>query len=203
VHITVLDPGAVTVDGARTCCDGLARAGWTKAVTNALSAADAEPLLAAGFTVQESLRLLGRPLDDLPPPGARTRPARRLAAIADLDRRAFGTRGFDARAVRDAYDATPRARLRRIGPARGPVAYAVTGIAGRRAYVQRLAVDPRARRRGLGRVVLRDGLRWARRAGATTALVNTHEDNDAASALYRSEGFAVLPRRLVVLERSL
>ena len=84
---------------------------------------------------------------------------------------------------------------------RGPLGYAITGIAGRRGYVQRLAVHPDARRRGIGATLLVDGLRWARRRGAREAVVNTDRDNAAARSLYESYGFVELPAGLVVLER--
>jgi ribosomal protein S18 acetylase RimI-like enzyme len=203
VHLTVVEPGAVTTEATRRCCAQLAAAGYRRAVTNAMDPADAEVLLAAGVSVGERLQLLGRTLDDCPRPGRRVRRARGLAAIVRLDRAAFGARAFDVPALRDALDATPRARLRVAGNPARPVGYAVTGVAGRRAYVQRLAVDPTARRRGVGRTLLLDGLRWARRRGAGTAVVNTHDDNVGARALYRSVEFSDLPHGLVVLERAL
>lgn len=203
VHLTVVDPGAVTADAARQCCAVLAEAGYRHAVTNAMSPADAEALLGAGFAVRESLDLLGRDLTALPRAAGRTRRTRRLGAIAALDRAAFGPRAFDEAALRDALDATPRTRLRVCGDPTHPRAYAITGLAGWRAYVQRLGVHPESRRRGFARVLLVDGLRWARRRGARTAVVNTHADNDGARALYESAGFVALPRGLVVLERAL
>lgn len=203
VHLTVVDPGAVTADAVRRCCAGLADAGYRRAVTNAMGPADAAALLAAGFSVREHLDLLGRPLADLPArPGSARRPLR-LEAVVALDRQAFGSRAFDRNALREAKRATPTARLRIRGSGREPIGYALTGLAGWRAYVQRLGVDPSARRRGVGRALLLDGLHWAHRRGARTALVNTQVDNHAARSLYLSVGFAALPDGLVVLERAL
>ena len=89
-------------------------------------------------------------------------------------------------------------------PRPGPAGYAVTGVAGWRAYVQRLGVHPDAQRQGVGRALLLDGLRWARRRRARTVVVNTHEDNVAARSLYESAGFVALPQGLLVLlERTL
>ena len=70
-------------------------------------------------------------------------------------------------------------------------------------YVQRLAVHPDARGRGLGRSLVGDVLRWMRRHGAARALVNTQRSNEAALALYRACGFRVLPEGLQVLARAL
>ena len=203
IHLTVVDPGAVTAEAARQCCDHLARAGYRLAVTNAMGPRDAEALVAAGFAVREDLDLLARPLDAVPAPSGRTRRIRRLTPLVALDQRAFGDRGFDRAALLDARDATPAARLRVCGRPAEPSGYAVTGVAGRRAYVQRLAVDPGARRQGIARTLLLDGLRWAHRRGARRAFVNTHVDNTPARTLYESAGFVALPDGLRVLERVL
>lgn len=205
VHLTVVEPAAVTADAATRCCTLLAAAGYRRAITNAMAEVDTTALTAAGFRVAERLDLLGRGLEDLParPAGPRLRRARDLDAVATLDRVAFGARGLDLPALTDALEATPRARLRITGPPHAPLGYAITGLAGSRAYAQRLAVHPDARRGGVARALLLDGLRWARRRRARTAVVNTHQGNDTARALYQSSGFVVLPRGLVVLERVL
>lgn len=203
VHLTVVDPGAVTPDAAQVCAGVLAGLGYRLVLTNAMAPDDADVFIAAGFTIRESLDLLGRSLDSVPPRGARTRRAVDLRPVAALDRRAFGARALDVPALRDAIDATPTSRLRAVGPRPAPLGYAIAGVAGSRAYIQRLAVDPDARRQGIARALLTDGLRWARRRGASAVLVNTHRDNDAARTLYESAGFVLLPRGLHVLERTL
>ena len=68
-------------------------------------------------------------------------------------------------------------------------AYAISGRAGRRGYVQRLAVHPRHQRAGIGRALVLDGLHWMRRRRVELALVNTQVDNAPALALYESLGF--------------
>jgi ribosomal protein S18 acetylase RimI-like enzyme len=203
LHLTVLEPGAVTAERVRDLWAALADAGASRVVTGALAPADAAPFLAAGFRIAETLDLLARSLD-VPPTrtGPRTRRARGLGPVAELDRAAFGDRAFDPAALRDAVDATPRTRVRVCGSPRRPLAYAITGVAGARAYLQRLAVHPDARRRGLGQALVVDGLRWARRRGARRALVNTHTDNAAARRLYEANGFRSLPEGLVVVERA-
>jgi ribosomal protein S18 acetylase RimI-like enzyme len=203
VHFTVVDPRAVTVDTARQCCEVLAQSGYRRLVTNALAPRDTHVLVAAGFVVCEELDLFGRPLDELPPSTARTRRVRRLGRLADLDRRAFADQAFDVAALHDARTATPAARVRVTGARKAPTGYAITGAAGTRGYVQRLAVDPGAQRQGLGRALLLDGLHWARRRGARHAMVNTNRDNAAARALYAENGFVALPEGLRVLERAL
>ena len=79
-------------------------------------------------------------------------------------------------------------------------AFAISGRAGTRGYLQRVAVDPRARRQGFGRILVTDALGWMRRHRVTTALVNTATDNVAARALYNSFGFRRRDAELKVLE---
>jgi len=83
---------------------------------------------------------------------------------------------------------------------RSAIGFSITGRAGSAAYLQRLAVDPRARRRGVARQLVDDACRWATRRGATRILVNTGVDNDAALALYDQTGFRRAPDELVVLQ---
>lgn len=52
-----------------------------------------------------------------------------------------------------------------------------------------LFVDPAARGRGVGRVLLRAVAERARAAGATTAVLETAHTNTGAQALYESEGW--------------
>jgi ribosomal protein S18 acetylase RimI-like enzyme len=202
VHVQVLDPGTVTVDGVRALDAALADDGVHHVVTNAMSASEARPFLDVGFRVRAELDLLTRPLDDVPARAIVTHRTRDLAAVLGLDHLAFGDDGLDAASLDAALRATPAVRLRVIGPASAPLGYAIHGVAGRRGYVQRLAVHGDARRRGIGAALLVDGLRWARRRGARDAVVNTDRTNRAARALYESYGFVDLPTGLVVLERA-
>ena len=90
-------------------------------------------------------------------------------------------------------------------PARRPaiVGYAVTGRAGPRGYLQRLAVHPDHQRAGLGGALVVDGLRWLRRWGAKEVLVNTQEGNEPAVRLYEALGFELRPEGLAVLRLAL
>jgi len=203
VHLQVVESGVVAPDGVRALCASLADQGIRHVVTNAMSDAEAAPFREAGFRVRAELDLLARPLADVPPRGAATRRGRDRAAVVALDQLAFGSDEFDTAALDAALQATTAVRFRVVGPASAPLGYAVTGAAGRRGYVQRLAVHPDARRQGIGAALLVDGLRWARRRGARDAVVNTDRSNQPARALYEAHGFAGLPAGLVVLERAL
>ncbi|WP_055481398.1 GNAT family N-acetyltransferase [Sphaerimonospora mesophila] len=57
-----------------------------------------------------------------------------------------------------------------------------------------MAVEPGARRRGLGRSVLRRLLAWGRERGAERAYLVVTEGNAGARALYEREGFTVAGR---------
>jgi GNAT superfamily N-acetyltransferase len=200
------DPAVV--DG---CLHALHRSGYRAVVTSAVAPADALPFVDAGFDVRERLHLLEHDLDDLPPKGAEPRSRRAwrsdregVLALDDLSFDSFWKLGESG--LREALHATPSVRFR-VGDSRygapGPIAYAITGRAGRQGYLQRVAVHPDDRRDGWGRALVLDALRWLRRHDARRALVNTQWTNDAALALYVSCGFRQLPVGLCVLDRSL
>ncbi|HYV58719.1 MAG TPA: GNAT family N-acetyltransferase [Acidimicrobiia bacterium] len=189
-------------------CLGEAQARSYKAVvTNALTAADSVPFVDAGFSVRERLHLLAHDLRELPPPSGSTRRARRHdnPAVLDLDATAFdGDWRLDHGGLVEALRATPVTRFR-VTPESAPTisGYAVTGRSGHTGYLQRIAVRADARRRGYGRALVADALRWLSRRSVDRALVNTQLDNDAALALYESSGFRRLPIGLCVLGRTL
>ena len=59
-----------------------------------------------------------------------------------------------------------------------------------RAHLARVIVRPGARRRGLGRVLVKALLAWAEAAGLSWVTLNVYRDNVAAAALYAEFGFA-------------
>jgi ribosomal protein S18 acetylase RimI-like enzyme len=187
--------------------DALARRGFRRVITSALTPREQQPFLDAGFEVHEQLHLLAHDLVHLPepPPGIALRRARRgdIDSVLALDHRAF--RPFwrlDHAGLQDALRATPAARFR-VAVEAGPVGYAVSGRAGPVGYLQRLAVEPGRHGSGLGTALVVDGLGWMRRRGARRALVNTQLDNERALRLYRQLGFAPEPHRLAVLRQEL
>jgi ribosomal protein S18 acetylase RimI-like enzyme len=209
-HITP-GRGRPTLAAVHRTLEDLAGAGYSSVLTGALAAADQGPFLQAGFTVHERLHLLVRDLDDLPraPAPARLRRAHHAdrPAVLDVDAAAFPSFWrLDASGLADALAATPSARFRVAGPVsdgHAVAGYAVTGRAGPRGYLQRLAVHPEHQRAGLGAALVVDGLRWLRRWGSKEALVNTQEGNDAAVHLYEALGFHRRPDGLAVLRLAL
>src|SRR5439155_7992793 len=162
--------------------------GCTFVVTRALSEAESAGFLRAGFDVQEELELLAHELNAIPEVGHRLRRPRRRerSRVLTVDGAAFDAfwrlhhGGLD-----DALGATPAVRFRVHGRGPGIDGYVIGGRGAGTGYVQRLAVHPGARGRGLGRSLVGDVLRWMRRHGAARALVNTQRTNEAALALYR------------------
>jgi ribosomal protein S18 acetylase RimI-like enzyme len=189
----------------------LAGGGYRVALTSALAPPEAAAFLEAGFVVHERLHLLTRPVSEPVPeaPVASLRRARRAdrAALLIVDRAAFPPFWrLDEAGLDDALAATPSSRLRiadHADASPGLAGYAVTGRAGPRGYLQRLAVDPDLQRRGIGSALVRDALGWLRRWGARDVFVNTQVDNDTALALYLHLGFSLQPVGLAVLRRTL
>lgn len=198
-----LDPTAVESALAQ-----LDAAGYHTAITAAVGPAEARAFLLAGFEVHERLHLLSRDLRRLPaPPPATLRRARPRdhEQVLAIDAAAFDDFWrLDLVGLADALDATPTARFRvAVDPADREriTGYAVCGRAGRRGFVQRLAVDPAAQGRGTGTALLVDGLGWLRRRGATRAVVNTQVSNEGAVRLYERLGFERQPGGLAVLRK--
>lgn len=205
-YLTPLPDGPLPTPAfVRRCLAQLAAEGFERVVTGALSPAEQAGFLAAGFTVEEELYLLSRTLDHLPEPGPSPGRMRRstpadLEAVLDIDHLSFPPFWrLDEAGLDEAVQATPKARFE-VAEVQGRVAgYAITGRAGRRGYVQRLAVHPDVRTGGIGSALVLDGLRWCRRWRATQAVVNTQLTNATALRLYERLGFRRQPTGLSVL----
>lgn len=76
-----------------------------------------------------------------------------------------------------------------------PDGFILARAAGGEAEILTLAVAPQARRRGLGRLLVRMAARHAGALGASSLFLEVAADNIAAQALYRSEGFSPVGRR--------
>jgi ribosomal-protein-alanine N-acetyltransferase len=196
----------------RRCLRTLSRQGYVRVVTGALSPSEQSAFRAAGFAVSENLHLLSHDLRAVPPidppEGLLRRTTRRdRERVLELDRLAFDPFWrLDDSGLDEALGATPHTRFRVAVDAQEPdnvIGYAITGRAGRRGYLQRLAVHPAQQRHGLGTILVADGLRWLRRWRADRAMVNTQLANDRALSLYERVGFRREPSGLSVLAREL
>ena len=92
------------------------------------------------------------------------------------------------------------------------VGHAVASVAGEVTELQRIAVDPEHRRRGVASALLDEVVAVAVAAGSDRVLLEVREDNSGALAFYAERGFVEVDRRrryfrdgatAVVLRRSL
>ena len=219
-HTVLMGPargGSPTVVIIRRGLERLRRNGVTTVVTPALSSYEAEPFFQAGFTLHERLHLLARDLNHTdtaepagapyppPPPGLTVTTARpwHRRRMLDVDRRAFqGFWRFDAVSLGEALNATPHYWARLASLDGSTVGYAITGRAGDRGYLQRLAVVPEAQSKGVGSTLVNDAIAWLRHRRASLALVNTQEINTRAFELYQRHGFVRQSEGLIVLRWS-
>lgn len=204
------DGPAPGVTDVRSACERLARGGYAEAVTAAIGPLEAQGFLLAGFEVHEKLHLLERDLRHLPeaPPATLRRARKRdRARVLAVDAAAFSDFWrLDEAGLDEALSATPSSRFRVAlveGAPEGIGGYAVFGRAGRRGFLQRLAVDPAVQGGGLGRALVADGLAWLRRRGVERVVVNTQEANGRALRLYEQLGFRRQAGGLAVLKKSL
>ncbi len=179
--------------------------GYRRAVTAALTMQEAPSFRTNGFVRVRELVLLERALDTqfaAPSDRLKRLRGRKLDDVLTIDRAAFDSFwAFDLTGIREALNSTPH-RILRI-TADQPLGYALSGVAGDRAYLQRLAVHPNATGQGLGTSLLLDALRWMQKRGAVSAFVNTQHDNVRALRLYNRHGFVEQDQGLVILARDL
>lgn len=192
--VPVLERGPIVNAHVARCLETLRAAGVVEAFTAALAPSEQRPFVEHGFVLHERLHLLEHDLVDLPdvaPASLRRARRRDHGAVLAVDGASFDSPFWrlDETGLVEALSATPTSRFRVALLDRAIAGYAICGRAGRRGYVQRLAVHPSSEGRGLGAALVADGLRWLRRHGAQLALVNTQEGNERAVALYERLGF--------------
>lgn len=128
-------------------------------------------------------------------PGLRLRPmeAEDLEEVLAIEERSFTapwTRGAFERLLR-----RPTAGALVAVEGESVVGYAVFWTVDGECELGNLAVRPDARRRGLGRRLVRAACGAARRAGARTLYLEVRESNEAARSLYRELDFRNVTRR--------
>jgi len=185
--------GAPSAPVLRRVLDQLTDLGFGAVVTSALNESVTPTFLSVGFQRIDELAVLRHDLASIieaRPVAHRRGVTRDRDAVLALDAMAFPPAWqLDAAGLHDAISATRAARWRVVDDASAPIAYAVSGRSGRAGFLQRLAVHPDRLRRGVGRALVADCLRWSRRWGCRNVLVNTQKSNEAALALYHDCGF--------------
>ncbi len=158
----------------------------------------------AGFTPWLYLDLYSRDLNNrIHPPDHQVVDGTSAAweSAISIDRASFKpTWRLGATGLAESREATGRSSFLVIWRDSQVAAFAIVGVSGTVSYLQRVAVHPHYQGQGLGRSMVRAALDWGHKHGAASMLLNTQPDNDPASQLYKSEGFALLPSGLHVLQ---
>lgn len=119
-----------------------------------------------------------------------------IPALTQLELESFPGDAWTADYLRVAIDGQmPTIRVRSLHVDGEVAAYAIVSIVFEVAELQRIAVAPAYRRRGLARTLVADAASLAAREGAERLLLEVAESNTAARALYAALGFAEIDRR--------
>lgn len=148
----------------------------------------------AGFRQRERFRLFERDLRRpiLEPVHEVDQSDTVIARMVEIDDSAFAEEYRLGRmGLESSLDATRDSIVLTVG--RPAVGFCVTGYADGTSFLQRIAVEPARQRQGIGTDLVRAAMRWARRMGAGSMSLNTHEQNPAAG-LYAREGFLESPQ---------
>lgn len=116
-----------------------------------------------------------------------------VGPIATIEVECFGRAARSEASIRDEIDSARRTVL--VHCSDGVLAYGVISVLDDVADLERIAVLPPARRKGLARFMLADLIDRAAGRGATRMLLEVSAANAGAIALYGSSGFAIISRR--------
>lgn len=123
-----------------------------------------------------------------------------LEALVALDRAAFGDDAWSAWTWREAVTSEHR-RVHVEHDGGGLAGYVVVAILGDVAELERIAVRADARRRGIGRGLLRTAVDEGRDNGAEALVLEVRDDNLGARAFYREHEFNEVSRRSGYFDR--
>lgn len=191
----------------RSCKEWLFEAGSPAVISGPVSRSARYVWAMAGFDPEYELLMMRRDLKEhCPAPALEAREASssHWDRAIEIDNQAFAPDWqVGGLGLRDAAAATPVSQLL-VCEQEGKVdGFAIIGVSGQTGYLQRLAVAPSRRGVGIGRSLLRAGVRWAQSRRARSMLLNTQPGNLAAISLYEGDGFELLPERLLLLKATL
>jgi [ribosomal protein S18]-alanine N-acetyltransferase len=113
--------------------------------------------------------------------------------ILEIERAVFPGEAYDREIFLDLYgQSKPFFLVARVG--RRIVGYAVSAVARGRGEIVSIGVDPRRRREGIGKALMRRSLRTLAMAGVRTVSLAVRVDNLAAIEFYRGFGFKRIRR---------
>jgi ribosomal protein S18 acetylase RimI-like enzyme len=163
--------------------------------------------LKAGFSIEHSLDVYEREIGFVianPTTSIVQGDQEDLDEISEVDRRAFPEFWrFGRPGIEDALQSAPANALILSMHEQQVAGFCIMGLSSQRSYLQRIAVDPAQQGNGHGSSLVRAGLQWASRRGATAATLNTQPDNSSSKALYAREGFTHHPGAVLLMGKAL
>jgi ribosomal-protein-alanine N-acetyltransferase len=116
-------------------------------------------------------------------------------AIAGLEKLAFGSDAWSDGLVADGLSGQIPGALYLVATSETVVGYAAASLFADVSELQRIAVDPAARRSGVGSLLLARVEHEARVRYSEQLLLEVREDNAGACAFYAARGFTEIDRR--------
>lgn len=157
----------------------------------------------AGFEHHLDLDVFERPLDrELPEPEMETEVTTDplIEDLLRVDRAAFeGFWGMSAAGLSEAMTATPTSVAILVHANDVLVGYALVGTQWSASYLQRIGVVPEMEGEGVGSSLLRASLKWGRRTGAKTMVLNVRPGQERVREFYRHNGFRPTGSKLTIL----
>ncbi len=157
----------------------------------------------AGYATYAKLDIMERPMAGITP---RTTHAAVLTDKPDFDELlSVDERAFEdfwrmsAAGLSEALEATPRATVVETRDGGSLVGYALVGAQMNVSFLQRIAVDPRVERTGLGSALLQTAVGWAAERGTRAMVLNVRPGNSRARAFYERHGFRETGSQLRVM----
>lgn len=191
--------------------------GYDRVRTSAIPPAMAAPLIDVGFTSVQQLVVLSAAHHEAPKfhiprdvsprtfrVARRRQPTHKMSDVLRIDEASFPYPwNMSWEDMSDALRATTQSRLFVSENKNRIDGFVLVGASNNTGFIQRLAVEPSARRTGVASRLVAKSLEWSYKRGCSTTVVNTEATNSSALGLYESLGFRALPDGLSVLEYTL